>query len=114
MPVLVFGTKFTYVTKNGTDGFGQPKFSKPIAGKCAVLKMLVNRQASTVRADSASSRGHAEEVVSDLHVLVPKTSKLEIDDVLTIDGIKFRISGFRRRYDVLGKLDHIEVMGGVQ
>lgn len=112
MPVLFFGTKFTYVTKLGNDAFGQPKLSSAKQGKCAVLKMLITRQASTVRADSASTRGHAEELVSDLHILVPKTSVLKIDDVLTIDGVKFRVSGLRPRYDVIGRLDHIEVMGG--
>lgn len=114
MPVITMNVPCLIETKKGQDGFGQPLFSTPRRVKCAVIKHTVSRQKTTVRVDSSGSIGHADEAVADIVVLLPKNLAITLDDVMTVHGVRSRISSIRSRFDVRGNLDHLEVGGTIE
>lgn len=114
MPVIKMNVPCIVVNVMGFDAFGQPRMSPKRPSKCAVLKLELISQASTIRADSASSKGHADDEMANLHVLMAKNEHITIDDLIEVNGQLFKVNGYRPRYDVLGKIDHIEVKGKIK
>jgi hypothetical protein len=113
MPVIGMNTQCYITPKIGNDAFGQPKLGIKRESKCAVLKLETMKQATTLRPDSGGSRGHADEEVADLHVLVNKNESITIDDIFEVHGVTFHIVSNRPRFDAFGKFDHIELMGKI-
>ncbi|MDR9847021.1 hypothetical protein [Herbaspirillum huttiense] len=73
------------------------------------MKLVVTNEKSSVRADSSASRGNAmENEATSVILLAPKT-QARIDDIIEVAGSKLRIMGRQPRYDVTGRLDHIEI-----
>ncbi len=92
-----------------TDLYGQPTPGRTITERCAVVKLLLTNEKSSVRADSSASRGNANEMQAVSVVLLAPTTRAAIDDILEIAGHKLRIMGYFPRFDVTGRLDHVQV-----
>jgi hypothetical protein len=97
----------------GTDLYGQPKLGVALRELVAVVKLEFTSQHTTVRADSSASRGFADEFVTQNRFLLARTTKVAIDDQLTVAGVAVRIKTLTPRYDVWGELDHYEARGEV-
>lgn len=92
-----------------TDEFGQPTFGPARPAKCAVVKFLVGREKTSVRADSSGSRGNAEEITADARLLFPPATKILIGDKVTLFDVDLRVLNFTPRLSVAGRLDHYQV-----
>lgn len=66
---------------------------------------------SSIRADSSASRGNAHEMEDDAIILLTKTTKANINDVLVVVGQELKITAKIPRYDVQGNLDHYQISG---
>ena len=109
MPVITKKVPCTIQRRIGSDVYGQPVLSNPVKTTCAVLKFETTRAKTTVRADASGTRGHADEEIADIEILLGKNVKVELGDVLKIQGFESRVTRVRLRFDVMSRLDHIEV-----
>lgn len=114
MPVITMNVPCTLKTRTGSDVYGQATYGAVKKTVCAVIKFEIKRQHSTVRADSSGTRGHADETVAQIKVLMPKTTVVELDDILTLRGFNSRVLSITERFDVMGRLDHFEVEATVE
>lgn len=93
----------------GNDVHGQPLPERFRRERCAIVKLEVANEKSSVRADSSASRGNALEVqVASVILLTTKTAARR-DDIIEVSGYKLRIVLMEPRYDVGGRLDHYEI-----
>ena len=97
--------------KVGMSGIGAKLryAEKPITERCAVLRALQSTAKSSVRADSSASRGAAWEIVCDYFLLFTPSTQCDLDDMLTVDGMRLKVKSKRAQYSVTGMLDHYEV-----
>lgn len=100
-----------YRSSGQTDVYGQPKPTTIILERCAVINLNMKSLKTTVRADSSASRGAASEEVLDAFLLMAKTTKTQIDDVVEVAGVKVRVTRKFPRHDLTGRLDHYEIGG---
>jgi len=91
-----------------TDVYGQPTPGSTVTERCAVVKLMIENEKSSVRADSSASRGSALELETTSVILLTALTKAHIDDIVTIDGYSFRVKGMWPRANVMGKLDHYQ------
>lgn len=77
--------------------------------RCSVVKLVSSAVQTSVRADSSSSRGAAQEVVSNAVLLFLPSVAIKIDDKVEIAGFSLRVSGIHPRFNVRGVHDHNEV-----
>lgn len=104
LPIVVFKNK-------GSNIYGEATYGPPQHGeKCAPVRLRFMAANTTVRTDSAGTRGHAEEEVAQVRILVLPTSKIRIDDKLHILDTPVRVIGREPRFSVSGKLDHYELL----
>lgn len=82
---------------------------EPITERCAILRALHAPRKSSVRADSSASRGASQELICDYFLLMKHDTKAEIDDMLTVDGMRLKVNSKRAQYSVTGQLDHYEI-----
>lgn len=69
-----------------------------------------NTQDSSVRADSSSSRGRAEENVVDMRIIMEKWQTPKNGDRITLDGGEpMVIVRVHERMDIVGRLHHWEL-----
>lgn len=92
-----------------TDVYGMPMPGLKYKERCSVVKMNIKSAKSAVRADTSATRGNAQELETDTVLLLPKSSKAQIDDNIEMIGHQFRIVAIQPRFDVNGNLDHYEV-----
>lgn len=92
-----------------TDVHGQPLPGRYVTEGCSVVKLVVTNEKSSVRADSSASRGNAMENEANSVILLAAKTQARIDDIIEVAGHKLRIMGRQPRYDVTGRLDHIEI-----
>jgi len=90
----------------GDDTYGQPLLGPATREKVAPVKLIFTNAHTTVRTDSASSHGHAYETTANVVLLVPRTSKIELGDILSVQGHDVRVIDMHPRYRVNGTLDH--------
>lgn len=93
------------------DVYGQPKPTTVVLERCAIINLNMKSLKTTVRADSSASRGAASEEVLDALLLMVKTTKTQIDDVVEVAGVKIRVTKKFPRYSLPGRLDHYEIGG---
>lgn len=91
------------------DVHGQPIPGRYVGERCAIVKLLISNEKSSVRADSSASRGNALEEQATSVILLPITTKAMIDDIIEVANVKLRIMGKHPRFDVAGRLDHFEI-----
>lgn len=92
-----------------TDGYGQPLPSRYVKERCAIVKLVVANEKSSVRADSSASRGNASEAQAVSIILLQPTTQAQHDDIIEVAGYKLRISSMFPQHDVNGRLDHYEI-----
>lgn len=91
------------------DVHGQPIPGRFVRERCAVVKLIISNEKSSVRADSSASRGNAMEEEAVSVILLQTITQAKIDDIIEVSGVKLRIVGRQPRYDVNGRLDHYEI-----
>ena len=92
-----------------TDVYGRTVRGGGRSERCSVVKLVASAVKTSVRADSSSSRGAAQEVVSDAILLFLPSASIKIDDKVEIAGFSLRVSGVHPRFNVRGVHDHNEV-----
>jgi hypothetical protein len=98
-----------YATGAKHDLYGQPKLSIRAREKCAIVKMVLAAQKTSVRADSSASRGAADEVIADAVLLFPPYTKVGVDDLIDIMGVALKVTGKAPKVSLDGRLDHYRV-----
>jgi hypothetical protein len=91
------------------DVHGQPIPGRFVNERCAIVKLVISNEKSSVRADSSASRGNAMEMEATSVILLERTSQANIDDIIAVSGVKLRIMARHQRYDVAGRFDHFEI-----
>lgn len=94
------------VASQQTDVYGQPVQTFRTTEGCTIVKLNTINAKSTIRADTSASRGNAREFEVDMEILLTKTTKAEIDDLIEFGGVTYRVLSKFPRYDLLGNLDH--------
>lgn len=114
--MVIFGIKCVLEKGGGYDLYGGKKAGTSTPDRCAIVKLAIGQQHSTVRVDSGATRGGADELRADAVLLMPKVSKVAIDDLITIPShnIKVRVTGIRPRHSVAGRLDHYQVEAKIE
>lgn len=107
--MVILNVPCVIVKPAGHDIYGQEVEGERKNEKCAVVKLTMTSQHSTVRVDSSATRGGADELVSDSVLLLGAKSSVRIDDIIEVAGAKLRAKSIRLRYTVVGKVDHNEV-----
>jgi hypothetical protein len=97
------------ISSGKTDIYGQPLPLRRVRERCAVVKLEITNQQTTVRTDSSASRGNAMETVANAVLLFTKNTAANIDDVIEFAGAKLKIVSKHPRYSVTGDLDHYEI-----
>lgn len=97
------------VSSGKTDVFGQPVPGVYVNERCAVVKLDLSNNKSSVRADSSATRGNALEEEASSVILLEKTTRANKDDIIEVSSIKLRIVSRQPRFDVSGRLDHYEI-----
>lgn len=92
-----------------TDLHGQPITGAVTREMVTPVKLAFADQHTTVRTDSAASHGHGYEITSNVVILALPKTKIAIRDILTIYGNKVVVTKVHPRFQVNGKLDHVEV-----
>jgi hypothetical protein len=93
----------------GFDLHGQARLALVGRFKAAPVRLQFSQQHTTVRTDSAASRGSAMEEVSDVRVLVKPGVGVCVDDMVLMLGKKLRVVQVHPRYTVTGVHDHDQV-----
>lgn len=91
------------------DVHGQPLPGRFVNERCAVVKLIVSNEKSSVRADSSASRGNARELEANSVILVGAATAARVDDIIEVSGFRLRIMAMQPRYDTTGRLDHFEI-----
>lgn len=97
------------ISSGKNDVYGQPIPGRYVNERCAVVKLNLSNEKSSVRADSSASRGNAIEEEAVSVILLPATTQANKDDIIEVAGVKLRISARQPRFDVSGRLDHYEI-----
>ena len=92
-----------------TNVYGEPVFAPKRFEKVCPVKLMTITQHTTVRTDSSSSHGHASEQVKDVRLLALPTTKIRLNDELTVMGERMRVDKIFPRHRVTGALDHYEL-----
>lgn len=95
--------------RDGNTIYGQPRLGAWTTENCVVLRLRRRTEKSSVRADSSASRGNAEETQVDAILLAPPKTAMKVNDIIEIRGMKLRVTGMEDRFDLLGKLDHVQI-----
>jgi hypothetical protein len=92
-----------------TDDFGQVSFDEPVEERCAIVKLDLAREKTSVRVDSSGTRGNAQEFTANARILFTKDSIIAIGDKVEILGAVLRAVSKFPRHDIGGSLDHYQV-----
>lgn len=101
--------KLQLLRKSGTDGYGQPTFENVGTEMVAPVRSNFGSTHTTVRTDSAGSKGHAQEDKADVVFLAVPWSKVAIGDKVIYLGNMLKVDFVHPRFDVTGRLDHKQV-----
>lgn len=93
----------------GSNRYAEPVFAAMPDELCAPVRLSFSQTHTTVRTDSAASKGHAMEQVATVVILVKPGTQAGIDDKLEILGQPLRVIGWHPRFTVRGVLDHVEL-----
>lgn len=112
--MVILNTPCVVVKSGGYDLYGQELSGIRKQEKCAVVKLIVTSQHSSVRVDSGATRAAAHELVEDAVLLMSTKTTTGIDDVIEVGSTRLRVRSIRSRYTVVGKLDHLEIGAGIE
>lgn len=112
--MVIYGVKCVLIKRGGHNLYGDKVEGARIQERCGVVKLATGQGSTTVRVDSGATRGGAEEGNAHAVLLMRPTSKVEIDDLIEIHGVKLRVTGKRLRFSVYGRLDHFQVEANLE
>lgn len=92
-----------------TDVYGMPTLGTMFNERCTIVKLNIKNEKSAVRADTSASRGNARELEADAELLMLKSTKAGIDDMIEILQNKLRVKSVFPIHDARGNLDHYQV-----
>ena len=98
---------------SGNDVYGQPLPVTYVTERCAVVKISVKNEKSSVRADSSASRGNAMEFETESTLLMTANSKVKIDDIIEVMGFRLKVTGKLPRVNLEGGIDHYQISATV-
>lgn len=99
-----------YISKNiGTNVYGEEQLNPPIKERCAIVKLKVSIESSSVRADASASKGAAREFHVEAKILFPVNTAVVFDDQIIVAEHKLRVVGIFPRHNINGVLDHYEI-----
>lgn len=93
---------------------GQTLYGSPTPIQLAIVTLGTHVEDSSVRADSGASRGSAEITTLNAKLLLPAGLVVANGDIILVQGHKVEIAGVAPRNNVLGRLDHWEVVGNIK
>jgi len=91
------------------DVFAQPVFRRMPAERVCPVSLRFQTATTTVRTDSAGSKGHAREANAQVVVLALPGTQIRMDSKLVILGNSVRVVEIHPRFTVSGHLDHQEI-----
>lgn len=98
------------IRKPGTTNvFGEEQLGPAANARCAIIKLKITSDKTTVRADSSASRGAAREAVGEAELLFPVSTDIGFDDQIEVAGWLLRVTGIFPRHNLQGVLDHQQV-----
>jgi hypothetical protein len=109
MPVITMNVPCLVERRGEANLYNEESFAKPTPSKCAVVKLLVRNERTSVRTDSSGTHGHADETTIDGKLLMSKNEKIALGDKITVQGQRMTVVGVHPRYNVWSRIDHIEV-----
>jgi ABC-type iron transport system FetAB permease component len=80
----------------------------------AVVTLGTTVTESSVRADSAASRGASEITQLQAKLLLPASIVVATGDVILVQGYRVEVAGKAPRNNVVGRLDHWEITGNLK
>ncbi|KLU17146.1 MULTISPECIES: hypothetical protein [Xenorhabdus] len=89
--------------------YGEPELQFAGKSPVGIVRFIQAYDRSSVRADSSASRGKADIELFDAVLIFPEKTKLNIDDVLLVEGVKLEIKSIHNRFGLRGKEGHFEV-----
>lgn len=107
-PLRKSGRLYVTIKKNA---YGDRVYStEPVKFGWAPVYMRDSQQDSSVRADSSSSRGRADEQIIDFRLIIEKRVKPKKGDKIILDnGDPMIVVKVHERMDIVGRLHHWEV-----
>lgn len=93
---------------------GQTLYGAPTPISLAIVNLGTAVEDSSVRADAAASRGAAEVTTLNAKLLLPASIIVANGDVIVVQGYKVEVAGVAPRNNVLGRLDHWEIVGNIK
>ena len=104
--------KLCYIRKCvGHNIYGESLLGKKQLTKCAIVKLIGEHTKTTVRSDVGASKSHAVDQTEDAVILLPPLTKVNINDVIDVADTSIKITGIHPRYNIYGKLEHLECRG---
>ncbi len=97
--------------KVGSDAYAQARYARVSVERVCPVRLSFQTDNTTVRTDSAGTKGHAQEENAVVTILALPNTRISIGDKLLINGNHVRVIEKHPRYAVGGKLDHYEVRG---
>lgn len=95
--------------KQGSDRYGQANFVRLGSERVAPVRLSFQTTHTTVRTDSAGTKGHAQEPTAQVVLLALPTTRIAVESKLVVLGHVLRVMERHPRYTVTGVLDHIEL-----
>jgi len=93
----------------GVDEYGEDILGAGRREMCAVVKLTLGAEKTSVRADSSASRGAAHEFVADARLLFPSDSKIAVNDRVELGGYRLKVVSIFPRFGLDGEIDHYQV-----
>lgn len=112
--MFIPNTTATLYRMTGHNAFGRPIYTPGETIAIGVVDLGDTVIPSAVRADQSASRGSADIDTVQATLLLPKTVVVKDGDAILIDGFHVMVNGIQPRRNVLGKLDHYEVVGALR
>lgn len=100
----------TIRTVTGLNVYGEEALTVGTAARCAIVKLVIMEEKSTVRADSSASRGASREYVSQGVLLFPASAGISMGCQVEVAGRKLRVVGIQPRHNLQGVYDHDEAI----
>ena len=109
MPVIKLSIPCKIQKPSSNNMYGELTLGAPVSAVCAIVKLEVSSQHTTVRTDSSATHGFADENVADAVLLLSNKITIMPNDVITVRGVTLKVVGVRHRMNVMGRIDHYEV-----
>lgn len=95
--------------KVGSDAYAQARYARVAMERVCPVRLSFQTNNTTVRTDSAGTKGHAQEPNAAVTVLALPNTRIDIGDRLVITGNNVRVTEKHPRYSVSGVLSHYQI-----